>query len=212
MLEHYYDKDIAEASAREFRSKGYVAEGRIRNARGEDFPLARLPPFLRTLLVTDGTVTRSLEAYFWEPVRVDSLFQQASRTSASIRWLALEPDHEVLIRKVRLRGESSGRIFAFASSLLSMAAIPTGLRQPLLDREIGIGELIRDFGEESFREILEMGTDTNEAYTMIADEHRPRPLDFVYRSYRISFAKRPTILVTENFPLELYRNPPPVVR
>ena len=204
MLEHYYNDDISEGSAKLFRSKGYVAEGSIRNAQGEDFPIADLPPFLRTLLVTDGTVTKSIEAYFWEPVRVDNLQQRVARTTDSIRWLGLERDSEVLIRKVRLRGEHSGRIYAFASSLICTAAIPEALRQPLLDRRIGIGELIRDFSEESYREILDMGMDSSEAYANIADEQRPQPIDFVYRSYRISFAKRPTIIVTENFPMRVY--------
>ena len=32
--------------------------------------VAALPPFLRVLLTTDGTVTKSLEAYFWESIEV----------------------------------------------------------------------------------------------------------------------------------------------
>ena len=35
----------------------------------------QLPPLLRILLVTDGTVTKTLEAYYWERISVDQLAQ-----------------------------------------------------------------------------------------------------------------------------------------
>ena len=53
-----------------FKSKGYVPGGIITNSRHENLDIEAMPPFLRTLLVTDGTVTKSLEAFFWEPVVV----------------------------------------------------------------------------------------------------------------------------------------------
>ena len=34
----------------------------------------QLPPVLRTLLLSDGTVTKFLEAYYQEPIRVKTLF------------------------------------------------------------------------------------------------------------------------------------------
>jgi hypothetical protein len=43
-----------------------------------DFP--GLSPILRVLLVTDGTVTKTLEAYFGEAIEVDVL-EHAERTS-----------------------------------------------------------------------------------------------------------------------------------
>src|SRR4051812_24511224 len=45
-----------------------------------DFP--GLSPILRVLLVTDGTVTKTLEAYFGEAIEVDVL-EHAERTSES---------------------------------------------------------------------------------------------------------------------------------
>lgn len=43
----------------------------------ERLRLERLPPFLRVLLVTDGTVTRSLAAFFLEPIVLDILTHTA---------------------------------------------------------------------------------------------------------------------------------------
>ena len=62
-----------------FRCDGYVPQGTIRDSWGHAIPLAELPPFLRALLVTDGTVTKILEAYFWEPVVVDTLSSASRR-------------------------------------------------------------------------------------------------------------------------------------
>src|SRR5262245_31461994 len=39
--------------------------------RMDDHQFAGLPPLLRALLLTDGTVTKVLEAYLWEPIRVE---------------------------------------------------------------------------------------------------------------------------------------------
>ena len=75
MVERYYDRPSGQAAAVPFRCEGFLRDGVIAGADGGTVPLAHLPPFLRSLLVTDGTVTKILEAYFWEPVLVDTLAQ-----------------------------------------------------------------------------------------------------------------------------------------
>ena len=102
------------------------------------------------------------------------------------------------VHDARLRGTDSGRCFAEAFSLIRIALIPEGFRQRLIDREIGIGVLIRDSGLESYREVLDVGLDRT------ADGAAA-----VFRTYRIFIDHRPVILITEYFPLSLYREGPP---
>jgi chorismate-pyruvate lyase len=156
--------------------------------------LAELPPFLRALLVTDGTVTKILEAYFWEPVAVDTLEQRFETAQSAVPWIEVQAGDRCLVRDARLRGTASGRIFAEAYSLIRTEPIPPGFRQRLIDREIGIGALIRDSGLESYREVLDAGLDPE-----------PAPEGSVYRTYRIVMGGQAAILITERFPLSLYR-------
>ncbi len=173
-----------------FTSRGFVPGGIVTNARDEVLHMAMLPPFLRTLLVTDGTVTKHLEAYFWEHVAVDNLGQAQRRLQAPVPWLELPAGDTVLDRRVRLRGSQSGRIYGEAESLVRLECLPARLREDLLAGRIGIGELLREKGLETYREILDVGRAGEEA---------------VYRTYRIVIRQRPAILITETFPCAPYR-------
>lgn len=176
-----------------FRCDGYLAQGSIRDAQGKAISLADLPPFLRALLVTDGTVTKILEAYFWEPVAVDTLEQRFEVAKSPVPWIAVEAGDRCLIRDARLRGMHSGRAFAEAFSLIRTELIPEGFRRRLIHREIGIGALIRDSGLESYREVLDVGLGADQS-----------PGGSVFRTYRIVIGRNPVILITEYFPLDLY--------
>ena len=109
-------------------------------------PPGGVAPFLRSLLVTDGTVTKILEAYFWEPVMVDTLNQGLVTTARDIPWVEVTAGDQVLTRQAQLRGADTGRIYADAFSVIRTERIPMAFRQRLIDREIGIGVLIRDSG------------------------------------------------------------------
>jgi chorismate-pyruvate lyase len=167
----------------------------IRDTGGRATRLSDLPPFLRALLVTDGTVTKILEAYFWEPVAVDTLEQRFESAQAPVPWIDVAVGARCLIRDARLRGVHSGHVFAEAFSLIRTELIPPDFRRRLIDREIGIGALIRDSGLESYREVLDVGLDADGLEG-----------GSVFRTYRIVIARRPVILITEHFPLRLYRD------
>jgi chorismate-pyruvate lyase len=174
---------------------GYLPDGVLRDGDGDSLALASLPPFLRALLVTDGTVTKILEAFFWEPVVVDTVEQRFEHAEAEVPWVQASAGDLCLVRDARLRGRHSGRAFAEAFSLIRTEWIPLDFRERLIRREIGIGVLIRDSGLESYREVLDMGLDRGEG-----------DAPCVYRTYRIVIERRPVILITELFPLHLYRD------
>jgi chorismate-pyruvate lyase len=198
-MRRYYGRPPDDPSNAPFRCDGYVAGGLIHDEQGAAVPLLELPPFLRALLVTDGTVTKSLEAYFWEPVAVDTLEQRFETAQAAVHWIGLEAGEQCLVRDARLRGVHSGRAFAEALSLIRTELIPPDFRRRLIDREIGIGALIRDSGLESYREVLDVGMDRG--------GDRDRELgEAVFRTYRIIIGGHPVILITERFPLALFRD------
>lgn len=205
MLERYYKSSGAAETKQPFRCEGYVEHGVLANDRQENIPMEKVPPFLRTLIVTDGTVTKTLEAYYWEPVSVDVLEQGLTQAKLPIPWLGAEKSEDMLIRKVHLRGVNSGKIYASAMSAIRPSVIPLEQRKRLMDRSIGIGALIRDTGLESYRELLEVGLEHSLAYMHIDDIAKPQILDLVYRTYRIIMGGKPALLITETFPWKLYQ-------
>jgi chorismate-pyruvate lyase len=196
LVHRYYDRTLDSATANPFRSEGYLRNGAVPRQGGGAVELQSLPPFLRALLVTDGTVTKILEAYFWEPVEVQTLRQELVETERPIDWIDLDAGAPVLVRHAQLRGTDSDLVFATAFSVIRTERIPPAFRRRLVDREIGIGVLIRDSGMESYREVLEIGVEAAE------DGHGG---ELVFRTYRIIINREPVILITESFPVELYR-------
>jgi chorismate-pyruvate lyase len=196
MVDRYYHKPAPDSGPNPFRCEGFVRNGTIAGAGCEPIPIETLPPFLRALLVTDGTVTKILEAYFWEPVAVDTLSQEFVTAEAEIRWIDVRRGDRIMVRRACLRGADSANHYAFAVSLIRTELIPAHFRQRLIDREIGIGALIRDSGLESYREVMEVGVEPS---TGEADSGG------VFRTYRIIIGSEPVILITETFPLPLYR-------
>ena len=192
-MRRYYGRPLDDPSHAPFRCDGYVDDGRIHDEQGTAIPLVELPPFLRALLVTDGTVTKALEAYFWEPVTVDTLEQRFETAQAAVPWIGVDAGDRCLVRDARLRGVHSERAFAEALSLIRTELIPADFRRRLIDREIGIGALIRDSGLESYREVLDVGMDRD------GDAGAA-----VFRTYRIIIGGHPVILITERFPLALF--------
>ncbi|MBK1633444.1 4-hydroxybenzoate synthetase [Thiohalocapsa halophila] len=194
MVERYYRRTLPQPGPNPFRCEGFVHDGTIHNDSGQPVAIESLPPFLRALLVTDGTVTKIIEAYFWEPVVVETLRQEFVTAADEIPWVDVAGGERIMVRRARLRGAHTGKDFANAFSVIRTELIPGHFRRRLIDREIGIGALIRDSGLESYREVMEVGlepdTDTDSA---------------VFRTYRIIIAGEPVILITETFPLSLYR-------
>jgi len=206
MVGGYYHKTRGSQEESPFRCQGFLRDGHIRRGDGEDQPIGALPPFLRALLVTDGTVTKILEAYFWEPVEVQTLRQELVCAERSIEWIHVASGDPVLIRRARLCGLDSTSVYATAFSVIRPQLIPDSFRQRLIDREIGIGALIRDSGMESYREVLEVGMEPAGGNSDGSAPRREEPgkSDLVFRTYRIIIDREPVILITESFPLDLY--------
>lgn len=178
-----------------FATRGYSPDFVITGARGERMTLAQLPPFTRVLLMTDGTLTKVLEAYYWEQVGVEVVAQLLLPAQAHIDWLEIRAGEPVLHRRVRLRGMNSNVVYARADSLIRPSLIPESLRSGLVAGSLGIGELLCDSRMETHRELMEIGLAEDKADC--GDSRGLGPS--VFRTYRILLQSHPAIAVRESF-------------
>ena len=161
---------------------------------GERFDLSQLPPFLRVLLTTDGTVTKSLESYFWEPINVHCTYQGEEKLKEQAKVINKQQGDRVLTRRVALKGAHSSRCFARAESHIALELLPENICIALKEERMGIGELLRESGLETYRELM--------AFGMAHDEEKGEHL---WRTYRIMLNHKPCIQITEQFDLALFR-------
>jgi chorismate-pyruvate lyase len=185
-----------------FRSSGYVSDSIIETDSGSKLDLNKLPAFLRTLMVMDGTVTKSLEAWFWEPVKIDALSNKLETREAPVEGLEVVQGDRTLQREVLLRGAHSDKVFACARSTVSLKHLPREIGIALEKGEIGIGELLREKGVETYRDIFNINylESTPEKDSLLSELHG----GMVSRSYRIRVNGHPAIIVTEFFPIGIY--------
>jgi len=172
-----------------------------RPAELNDVDFADLSPLLRALLVTDGTVTKLLEAYALEPMVVQRLGQYTKCLDAADDRLGLEAGEEILVRSVMLVGAESQRLFVFAESLIVPGNLPLPIREGLHSETGGLGKILLDSGLETRREGLWYGKGRPaEIPAPVADLCAG---DFITRSYRIIAGGVPLMLITERFPEQL---------
>lgn len=186
-----------------FRSSGFLRDNIILTESGYKLDLSKLSPFLRTLLVTDGTVTKSLEAWFWEKVKIESISNRLETLEDKVLGLEVDNGDRVLQREVVLKGVQTNTTFATARSTVSLKHLPKEISIALEKGEIGIGELLREKGVETYRDIFNINyyselLNSNSLLSLLSAE-------ILSRSYRIRVNGHPAIIVTEFFPIEIYK-------
>jgi len=186
-----------------FRSSGFLQEAVIDTESGKSLDLTNLPAFLRTLLVTDGTVTKSLEAWFWEDVKIQTVSNRLEVLNSGLVGLEVAAGDQVLQREVNLKGVQSDTVFACARSTVSLKHLPREIGTALENGDIGIGELLREKGVETYRDIFNI----NYLSILPEDDQLVASLqaEVLSRSYRIRVNNRPAIIVTEYFPINIYQ-------
>jgi chorismate-pyruvate lyase len=157
-----------------------------------------LNPFLRALLVIDGTVTKFIEAYTMEPLQIVRLRQEARRLMTEHNWLEAAPRTPVIAREVLLRGAYSRRIYAYAVSLVMPDRLPENIRLRLQAEGDGIGRMLLDSRLETYREILWYGKEPANGLRLQVPDLQSA--DVISRMYRIFLNGRPVILINEKFP------------
>ena len=168
----------------------------------KEINFARLSPFQRGLLVTDGTVTRFIEAYTFAPVEVVLVQQKRQTLSSDHNWLQLPAGEEVISRQITLqihqKQEAAPIIYTYADSLIVPKRLPKSVLDGLESDKQGLGGLLRCSGLETRRELLWCGIETLTDLP-IAIAHLEGEM-FLSRTYLVYADQEPLMLINERFP------------
>jgi len=188
-----------------FQSGGFDPLKKIQTAEA-DMPselsklnFRTLTPFQRALMVTDGTVTKFIEAYTLDPVEIIRLDQKRYTLEEDHPWLVAEKGVDVMLREVMIRGIYSHTLYVYGVSHIIPDRLPGDIRERLEVQGEGIGRILNDYQMETRREVLWFG---RERLTQL-----PRQLasvaggEFISRTYRIITQGKPIVLITERFPV-----------
>jgi chorismate-pyruvate lyase len=169
-----------------------------RPASVREVNLRALTPIQRALLVTDGTVTKFIEAVSMEPVEIVRLGQAPNRLRKDNPWLEVPAGSEVVARQVILRGKYSHKLHAYALSLIVSERLSEEVRRGLDLAHGALGQILLDSAVETRREVLWYGSEH-------IDELPPQlegrcDGDFIVRAYRIISKGKPVMMIMERFP------------
>lgn len=162
--------------------------------------LRTLTPFQRALMVTDGTVTKFIEAYTMEQIDVIRLGQEIRPLAVDNEWLEAEKGTKALMRQVLLRGKWTYTYYAYAPSLIILDRLPQFIKEGLELEGGGIGRILYGNRWETHRELLWWGKETlknvPEAIGDLAG------VEALSRTYRIIAGGKPIMLINEKFPAQ----------
>jgi chorismate-pyruvate lyase len=158
-----------------------------------------LTPFQRALMVTDGTVTKFIEAYTLDPVEIIRLNQKRYPLEEDHPWLEASKGTEVMYREVMIRGVYSHTLYVHGVSYIVPERLQEEMRNRLEVQGEGIGRILNDAQTETRREVLWFG---RERPTDLPREiSRASDGDFISRSYRIITDGKPIVMINERFPV-----------
>ena len=159
-----------------------------------------LDPFLRTLLFTDGTVTRALAAQVLSSVAVERIGQDPATMPADVAaQLEAAPAEESIRRRVSIGLGSVAGPVLWAESFMLPERLPPGFFGLLDSAPDGIGQSLQRVSLESSRELCWFGLD---AVPEWAPAGPARPEATLRRLYRIISDGQPAILISEYFAVE----------
>jgi len=175
-------------------------------ARLDGLEISSLDPLQRVLLVTDGTLTEILEATFLERIQLIKVAQQVTHANASHAQLDPDPDHKeaVMERKVLLRGEASGRNYAYAESLIAVDRLGPTFGDELLESNTPLGRLWLQYKLETFKELQAVRCQSANQLSCYFECAAASLL--LVRSYRVFSGSRPVMIITEHFPMKYSPN------
>jgi chorismate-pyruvate lyase len=161
---------------------------------------AEMDPFLRCLLFTDGTVTRTLEVKTLSPVSVKVISQSDSTAAGDVAEHLETPDATATVqRRVVIGRKGASTPAIWAESHILPDRLPPGFLGILDGARNGIGESMQRVELESWREMLWFGLGAPPAWSLIASR---TPAPVITRLYRVITGGQPAILISESFAIE----------
>ena len=167
-----------------------------------------LTGFQRVLMKANGTVTAMLEAYLSEPIQVVKLSENLAKMELKLPNIKLNPEEQVIARKVLLQGKMSRRNFIYADSLILINNLEERFRHQLLNTNIPIGKLWSEQKVETFKEIIESGMEpANELSNYFCIEPKE---NLLFRTYSVSSQGKINMIITEKFPESYFSSQVPL--
>lgn len=163
----------------------------------EPLALSALNPFLRGLLLTDGTVSRTLEAHTLRQVLVERVEQGEQTVPGPLARHLLLPGGEPCLRRriaMRIATENPS---VWAESFVVPGRLPPAFLTALDGNGQGIGGSLQQLKLESWRELLWFGLASPPAWP--GQEGSVRRT--VRRAYLIFTGGAPALLICEDFAL-----------
>jgi chorismate-pyruvate lyase len=168
-------------------------------AQLDGFDPTTLDPLQRILLVTDGTLTDTLEAAFLEPIGLRKIALDIAPAQTLVDGLDIRIGEPLLDRKIVLYGETTGRPYVYADSFLALDRLPPRFRAELMSSDTPMGRLWSEYKMETWKELLHVArrpaADRAE-HLQIADAS-----ECVVRRYRLISGGRPLMVIEEQFPV-----------
>lgn len=164
-----------------------------------DVQLSEVDPFLRSLLFTDGTVTRALEVQALSRIFVEVVAQSRSLAHGHVAsYLDIPDGMESIERRVIIGVDTTDPVL-WAESHILPERLPGGFLGLLDDTPNGIGDSLQQVKLESWRDMLWYGLD----YAPDWDCVGPHAASMVLRRlYRIITQSQPALLISESFAIE----------
>jgi len=180
----------------ELAQRHFVLQDR-RPAHLGDVGLAEMEPFLRGLLFTDGTVTRTLEVQALSRVSVEVIDQAETGVIGQVAThLEVPNGTDALRRRVLIGAGDASAPAIWAESHILPSRLPPGFLSVLQGAPDGIGESLQQVELESHREMLWFGADIHPEWSDV-DPNALLPV--ITRLYRVITGGLPALLISESF-------------
>lgn len=160
---------------------------------------SKLNTFQKVMMKTDGTVTDLVALYTGDTIKVNVLRQQIMTETPA--FLGLSSEDSVLRRIVLLRGKANS--YVYAESLFVFDRLSDYVQQNLVETDLPIGLLWKQEKFESYREILDITLEKNHAVAKYFNESSD--VELLSRTYAIYSDKRILGIITEKFPISIFK-------
>ncbi len=159
---------------------------------------SELGDFQKILLRTNGSITRLLETYLSEPIRLVKLSEYLGQMKARLPNIKSDTEGKVLAREVLLQGKNSCRNFIYANSRIFVDNLEQQFSDKLLNSKTPIGKLWSEQKVETYKEIIDSG---KEPANELSDYFSINPEEnLFFRTYCVFSQKKLTMMITEKFP------------
>jgi chorismate-pyruvate lyase len=184
----------ATTNLRELVQRYFLLQGE-RPVGLEEVEIGKLEPFLRSLLFTDGTVTRALAVQMLAPVSVKPLSQEEVAVPDELAgYLGADGGDASIRRRVAIGTGST--TFLWAESHLLPDRLPEDFFGELRVAPDGIGQSVQQAAIENYRELLWFG------FEAVPEWAAPAEGATIRRLYRLVSGRKASILISESFLIE----------